>query len=357
MTLLDDKLRLRLTLREGVIAAVAVQPSQRTAATRLFMGKPAEQVVALLPMLFRLCGQAQGVVAALAVGAARGEANTGLAAARRTVLAEAVREGLWRILMDWPQLLGEAADPAALAEARDIGGGSRLEAFLEQRVFGEPLAVWRGRASLEDLTAWAATGDTVAARVLARLLAGEGAFGAGAVECLPAVAGPLLAKALAGADEAFALYPTWDGQPRETGAWARMGARECVAELWRQGHGVSARFAARLAELADMAQQWASDDLAEYWAGAYSLGNGAGLAWAETARGLLAHRVALAADGSVSDYRIVAPTEWNFHPQGALAQGLRGVAAVDAEAARHKAWLMVQALDPCVVCEIEIEHA
>ncbi len=50
-----------------------------------------------------------------------------------------------------------------------------------------------------------------------------------------------------------------------------------------------------------------------------ALGAGEGLAVAETARGLLLHR-ARVVDGKVADYDIVAPTEWNFHPRGALAR-------------------------------------
>ncbi|MBK6630066.1 MAG: nickel-dependent hydrogenase large subunit [Betaproteobacteria bacterium] len=37
----------------------------------------------------------------------------------------------------------------------------------------------------------------------------------------------------------------------------------------------------------------------------------------ETARGTLLHQVTLAGD-HVAHYRIVAPTEWNFHPRGAF---------------------------------------
>jgi Ni,Fe-hydrogenase I large subunit len=61
--------------------------------------------------------------------------------------------------------------------------------------------------------------------------------------------------------------------------------------------------------------------------------------------------------GRVKRYRIVAPTEWNFHPRGPLVMGLAGTAAVDEEEARRKALWLVQALDPCVACAIEVYHA
>ena len=52
-------------------------------------------------------------------------------------------------------------------------------------------------------------------------------------------------------------------------------------------------------------------------------GTGTGLGLVESARGCLCHRVAVAA-GRVSDYKILAPTEWNFHPEGPLTRGLLG---------------------------------
>ncbi len=62
---------------------------------------------------------------------------------------------------------------------------------------------------------------------------------------------------------------------------------------------------------------------------------GSGIGLAETARGLLLHRVQVER-GLVTDYRIVAPTEWNFHPGGPLAQGLNGRSAADARATRAR---------------------
>ena len=46
-------------------------------------------------------------------------------------------------------------------------------------------------------------------------------------------------------------------------------------------------------------------------------------AMAEMARGLLVHAVRVEG-GRIADYAIVAPTEWNFHPRGALFRELSG---------------------------------
>ena len=88
----------------------------------------------------------------------------------------------------------------------------------------------------------------------------------------------------------------------------------------------------------------------------HTVAPGIGLGIAETARGLLLHQ-AQVSDGRVQHYRIVAPTEWNFHTGGALARGLIDRRVQDGASARHDAALLVQALDPCVACSIEVADA
>ena len=82
--------------------------------------------------------------------------------------------------------------------------------------------------------------------------------------------------------------------------------------------------------------------------GALHLGTGQALAWCEMARGLLLHWVRLDVAGAVQDYRVLAPTEWNFHPEGALAQA---VAALPCDAV-SRARTLAAAYDPCVPCTV-----
>jgi Ni,Fe-hydrogenase I large subunit len=79
---------------------------------------------------------------------------------------------------------------------------------------------------------------------------------------------------------------------------------------------------------------------------------GRGRALVETARGLLMHEIVLDGD-RIADYSIVAPTEWNFHPQGPLAGWLMGRDAGDREALGKFAAHSVAALDPCVRWELQ----
>jgi Ni,Fe-hydrogenase I large subunit len=86
--------------------------------------------------------------------------------------------------------------------------------------------------------------------------------------------------------------------------------------------------------------------------GALPLGGGQAIAWCEMARGLLLHWVQLDAQHRVQDYRVLAPTEWNFHPEGALAQALTQLNPTDAAAA----WCLASAYDPCVDCSVNVQE-
>jgi hypothetical protein len=59
----------------------------------------------------------------------------------------------------------------------------------------------------------------------------------------------------------------------------------------------------------------------------------------------------------VQDYVLVAPTEWNFHPRGALVAGLQGVRVGGIAALTQLVEAQVLSLDPCVEFTTEICHA
>jgi Ni,Fe-hydrogenase I large subunit len=73
----------------------------------------------------------------------------------------------------------------------------------------------------------------------------------------------------------------------------------------------------------------------------------------EASRGRLIHRVALEGE-RISRYQILAPTEWNFHPQGVLARGLAGLDVKDPGKFRWQAGLLINTIDPCVGYDLEV---
>ena len=145
--------------------------------------------------------------------------------------------------------------------------------------------------------------------------------------------------------------------PAETGAFARrrddtlIGALAGCGAAARLPGQVLLRHVARLRELAALLAGTRPPAL-----GLVPLPDRTGLGWVDTARGLLVHLVQLR-QGRLHRCRILAPTEWNAHPQGALVQALRDGTAADPAEWRERASRLIQCLDPCVACHIEVEHA
>ena len=83
--------------------------------------------------------------------------------------------------------------------------------------------------------------------------------------------------------------------------------------------------------------------------------DGTAIGWALTARGWLQHEVGLE-DNRVTSWRIVAPTDRNFHTRGKLWQLLKGV-EVGRELTESLVRDLTLAIDPCVAFEVKIQNA
>ncbi len=304
----------------------------RPLAARVLVGQSTEKALALVPRLFSLCGQAQGVAARLALQAAQGQTagTEERENALRSVALEAAVEHLWRLLLDWPALLGGSARKSEFLfwRQRLLGVSDSLSAAK----LGAELAAWLDREALPELG-----------------LATASAPGA----LLPWMnAGQWAQEAI---DESFASRPRLAGQTAETGVLARQSGDAAVAKWREKGFGVTARIAARYADLRDLAKGLISPDRLAGWLDAAPFGENGGLARVETARGLLLHAVQ-AQHGIVQRYVIVAPTEWNFHPQGAFIGEIVGSPAPTRAQAETLARCLALALDPCVAFEVVVEE-
>lgn len=361
----EGKLEFEVVWNGNQIVWVGLHSTRPVFACRVLEHRPVEAALRLVPMLFSVCGRAQAVAAAAACDAARGiEAGSAAKGQReRAIAAECLQEYLWRLFIDLPALLGEAARPgdladmrrrmpAAASEAEWLDIAAEAEELLEKRVYGMRPQDWL-ELDKARFARWLDDAAQPAARMLARLRGFESGVPR---DFLPWLGGDELLDEIApamDADEAFAARPTWRGNAVETGALARQRLQPRIArELGR--NGLSARLLARLTELAVLPAQLRRP-LANGVRSA-SPQPGIGLAAVETARGTLIHRVAVDG-GRVARYRIVAPTEWSFHPRGAFERGLVGAPARDEAEARQAAALLAHALDPCVAYDLKVKHA
>lgn len=369
---------------------VRIRSSRPTLASRMFENKSVDDTLALLPLLYSICARAQSVAAVRAVEAAMATPASAAVEAQRDALVtlETIREHLWRILIDWPGLMASTPQPAVLAPLNQalsalMDGLSPQHALTRAPGLQQPptdsagvLKSWQAlRRSIEHSVFAAASGDwlqssehsAIAGLDLWGWLRSRAWLGLGdvALQALPAMPGENLRERFNRiGSESWSLKPEWHGKICETGPLARYAGHSRVAAArQRWGYGLGTRLLARLVALAE-----ALAEVDGRLAGQATANSGAnlsvtpgtaqttpplepswhGVAQVETSRGCLIHGVVLE-NGAIWRYRIVAPTEWNFHPAGIAARTLGTLDGQqdDAVIEQQARWLL-QAIDPCV---------
>ncbi len=338
---------------------------------QLLQGQRGEQVSASLGSLFTLCAHAHRRTAELTLAAAQTAAPITQPAPVLLAL-ETARDHLRSIALDWPQRLPNAAPgapsldwlrgcPLPLVSARGVSDADiawqtlgALRAWLENQILGQDVTQWlRDQREPDALAHWceACAERWLPAHCLSawQPLAHTLRPTLRSLDLLDADAAvqrahlTQLAQQMADVPD-FVQHPMWLGQCAETGPWTRLRHRHTPA----QPHSAWTRLSARWIELIELASAMPDDATPALASGALHLAPGQALAWCEMARGLLLHWVQLDASGAVQDYRVLAPTEWNFHPDGALGRAVAALAPDDSAAARA----LAAAYDPCVVCTV-----
>ncbi|MCP5158634.1 MAG: nickel-dependent hydrogenase large subunit [Gammaproteobacteria bacterium] len=359
MPALEGHLTLRLYRYADAPVRVQVISSRPQFADRLFRAKTPAETAKLAGQVFTLCGRAQHLAAAAACAAAQSN-HPDLSAKiflseqlRQAVLVETVLEHAWRLLLDWPAQAGLPPDMNSLRELRQAATkGPETLADVLDVVLEHQMGPWCS-------SAWVRRGDPQGqggsihpgGEALLPLMSGGEALLPLMSTLSPAETDALAWQALE--DPHFCTRPLWRGQPAETGALARQQQHPLLADLLiERERRIDARWLARCLELAELPSQLrrAPTDLLL----ARSLAENRGYAWVETARGALLHVVHLVRD-RVLDYRIIAPTEWNFHPAGPFAAGIAALGETADLAAAARA--LALSLDPCVSYQVEVVDA
>ncbi|MBW2401601.1 MAG: nickel-dependent hydrogenase large subunit, partial [Deltaproteobacteria bacterium] len=313
-------------------------------------------------------------------------------AARSLLVAfEALEQTLWRILLDWPRCVGGRADEGALKRFRkrlaELEGGvfadsqwnrlggarvnsntkalartaASLTRDVEELLFGGARGdeVLRSRSSFE---AWFRAGSNPTAAVFDWVVSNQlEDFGGVGIQPVNEFDEAYICDRIARDDAwEYCGQPEQHGEVRQTGALASLANTPLVRELHGEhGYGLSTQLAARLLEvptlLGDIHDQILALAPGEVPA-LREISTGRALGSVDTARGRLFHWVEVR-DGRIARYRTLAPTEWNFHPRGPLAQGLAGAPAKDLTTTRRAVGLLMTAIDPCVGIQLEIAEA
>lgn len=361
-------LSLRVSLDpESRAPQIDLRSQRPVEASRVLIGKPVEAAVTVIPLLFSLCGHAQGVAARRAVEGALGQqpSRETEEMRQRLVATEAAQELAVPMVLDWPGAAGAVGydEGQGVATARALRAAAATVFARGQGADGQSAA--RHMADAID-QAMDLVDRAVEAAEHAEALMVQQIGGRLDMPCRPLL--PLSAEQAAGLvrDPAAGVLPQaplWQGAPAESGPLAAVLTGQGDAEALCGG--VAVRAQARRQQLIDIRQFLRSPEgqivvpsgtRAPF---AWGDGQGFGAGVASTARGTLIHWVRLD-KGMVADWMIVAPTEWTCHPAGVLpqaaqrwAEGVLGRGLGVGPLRQGLEWL-VRVMDPCVPCQIDL---
>lgn len=371
-----------LRVSPGAPPPLALQSSRTDWAPRLARGQAVSALPGLMASLFNLCSHAHRLCSQLAIEAA----SPGLLLPPRQVAqrlrTETAQEHIRRIGLDWPRLL--AAEPGATATAWTDTAHAALQrcplllpaamlpadpwpatlTWIQDELLQMPAHTWQrawNACGADWLHDWSHRHKGWLPSLLRAAREADTALPLDLTTALRAHADAgdqrTLSTALA-LQPGFALRPLWQGACAHTGSWSRLNDRSADLPLtpW-------ALLGSRIAELIRLCQPDAPGQSGVGWLSWGSLRTGPrqGMAWVEMARGLLVHQVEIDqpagdAPARVAACRVLAPTEWNFHPQGVVAQYIAALdAGQPAEDTERRVRLLMAAFDPCV--PFEVTHA
>lgn len=365
---LEGRIHIALSRKEDALS-VKIRSQRPVLASRIFEGKSITDALGMVPLIFSLCGQAQAVAAVRAVESAlETGADQSVENGREILLRlEALWEHLWRIFIDWPNLLGEEPRSTSLAKINQTITTLRKALDNDGALTQRPGAShWN--IDQEMHSAWNSLYLQISGLMfdptheesqvfpfflLDKLLEHNWAnLGAFSTPSLYSLSSDQLSSALRGEDgDTYVAKPSFGNQPYETGPFARQRRHPALARARETfGDGVYTRFAARVLEVTKLL-----DELNRLFEGeSFEIDHAEdGIAQVQAVRGLLAHCVDI--DGEkISRYRILAPTEWNFHPDGVVHKMLTKLTGTSEAELQQQARLVIHAVDPCVGYDIEV---
>lgn len=317
---------------------------RRPPVASLLTGTPASTALARISSLLPICGGAQTLAARRAIEAARNERPEGEAEAQResSLWREQAHAAAWRLAIDWPDLLGEPRNLEGMRRFLSAGSGPEAARALERYLPG--LGEVSDPPGLLD---WVARTDCCAARLLRQVLAlGEVEVDAGGDA--HRMTGDALAEQARSVFDAPAFDALAPGDVAVEVGPAAM-ARDPLIPALDAVPGLTVVAHRLLAQVLDThviagALREPAQAMAGQQQESWTLAAGKGMGRAQTARGPVFHRVSLdPRDGeTVTDWRVLAPTDWHFSPCGPLARSA-------AAGPQELPWLrfLVAGFDPC----------
>ncbi|WP_114417842.1 nickel-dependent hydrogenase large subunit [Marinospirillum perlucidum] len=339
---LTGQLQLRLDWSRSRIRRVEVElqrPLQQL--SRLWTGRRPEEVLQLMPLTFAVCSLAQQAASVQALEAATGwEADPAIHDWRQqAVRLEALRETLL-LLHSWqPQACPDSFLPWLQATQPLLGQWQSVMGFQQQGLpeqLEQPADLELLYQELLQAEQQVQPGEQLACPSVV--------LSPASCEPLEEEDWPHLLAQLRRGDASAHLA----GDPRVTGLPATRKASQANDQ-------VSQAFLSLLHQAQSLTRALMGEGELRQYPPLPLTRPGEGWARVMTARGWLMHRVEVEA-GRIAGYQLLAPTDWNLHPQGLLFQQLKNL-KVDKADLQPLASALMACQFPCVESQVEIEYA
>jgi len=162
--------------------------------------------------------------------------------------------------------------------------------------------------------------------------------------------------------DSFIQQPDWQGNYYECTSLSRQQFQPLVqASINKFDNALASRFVARLVELAkipyqleSLQQKLLAETIMENKAcSEFPDSEQDAVAQIDVTRGRLIHRVKIV-NKRIAQYQIIAPTEWNFHPQGLIKRALANIKLENKQQVEKLSHLLISVIDPCVSYQLRI---
>ena len=388
---IEGEIKISVIARAGQVESVSITSTRPLHITRLFAGKSIDSVADIMNALYQLCNTAHrfAFLRLLDESAVIKLSQNEIQAYKLLLDLETIREHCFSISSKWSQDSGNSVDtniinllvilkeinstlfantdPLSLADKELQSFNSidkliiKLEQQLQNLLIGSENNAESIFTGIDSFNNWLQYGESKSVTFLNYLQQHQlNKIGDVKVSHLPDLDLQEVSALLN--NDAYIKHPSYQNVTYETTPYSRQSRHQLIKQLVNiHGNGVLTRAVAQLLEIFELLNKVKHDyrDI-ESENISYSIQlpvlETRALVQLEAARGRLVHQLSIE-DEKIKTYQILAPTEWNFHPEGVLNHMIESLNFTDKEDLIKKIKLLVNAIDPCVGYSVEVDHA
>ena len=387
---IEGEIKINVVARFAKVESVSIVSSRPLYITKLFTGKSISNVADIIDKLYQICNTAHrfAFLRLLDESAVINLSQNEILAYQLLLDLEIIREHCFSIASKWSQDADNSVDTNiinSLATLKEISATLfansdplslenkklqefnridklilKLEKQLKVLLLGSQSKSISEFADFDNFNAWLQTCESRSATFL-NYLQQHQLNKLGNVETfhLPDLDTKYI-SALLNNDE-FIQRPSYRNIICETTPYSRQSGHPLIKQLVNiHGNGLFTRAVAQLLEALELLSgvkynytNIKSETIS------YSIQSpideSSALVQLEAARGRLIHQLNIQ-DKQINSYQILAPTEWNFHPEGVLNNMIKSLSFTDKEDLINKIKLLVNAIDPCVGYSVEMDY-